>query len=358
MGSIMPQNAPDHADTRSLRQLFAGLAAGDSLGSTSEFVPQREVPGLYEKVKARGWPFRQVGREAASLPAGSPTDDTEMALCMVRSYFEQGGFNAQNVAEKFVSWMRCGPFDIGRTTQRTLQVCEKSRRFWEGGLAFWREVPGFAANGSLMRNGIVAGMAGSRKEAFAFSLKHGMITHYAPLPQICCLAQTHLICDLLEGKKFHEGWVEPFRSEVEDYLACPDDPEIQMWRDSVSKKGDWQRSMEAFCREDWDTERFDPFQIDYTRGSGYCLLTLKIALWGLFWSMTDEELDAPEGFPVEVFEARGPSRLAWVAMCGHDADTYAAVAGPLIAATGAELPSGFTENLLALEQFDQMSLKS
>ncbi|MDD1748499.1 MAG: ADP-ribosylglycohydrolase family protein [Methanothrix sp.] len=345
-------------NVRSLRQLFAALAAGDSLGSTSEFVPQREVPNLYGKVKAQGWPFKQVGCGVKSLPPGSPTDDTQMALCMVRSFFEEGSFDPQSIAGEFVSWMRSGPLDIGGTTKRTLQICGKSRSFWEGGLQFWKELPNFAANGSLMRNGIVAGMAGSRKEAFAFSLKHGMITHYAPLPQICCLAQTHLICDLLEGKEFHEDWVEPFRLEVEDYLACPDDPEIQMWRDSVSEKGDWQRSMEAFCREDWDMERFDPFRIDYTRGSGYCLLTLKIALWGLFWSMTEEELDAPEGFPVEVFEAQGTSRLAWVAMCGHDADTYAAVAGPLIAATGAELPSGFTENLLALEQFDQMSLKS
>jgi ADP-ribosylglycohydrolase len=355
IGSIMPQNAPDHADTRSLRQLFAGLAAGDSLGSTSEFVPQREVPVLYEKVKARGWPFRQAGREAISLPAGSPTDDTEMALCMVRSYFEQGGFNAQNIAEKFVSWMRSGPSDIGRTTQKALQICEKSRRFWEGGLAFWKQVPGFAANGSLMRNGIVAGMAGSRREAFTCTLKHGMITHYAPLPQICCLAQTHLIWDLLQGEEFQDGWIEPFASAAQDYLAGPDDPEIEMWLQSVGEPGDWQRSMDLFCREDWDMQSFDPFKHDYTRGSGYCLLTLKIGLWALYWSLRDEAYPAPPGFPEKVFQARGPARLAWVAMCGHDADTYAAVAGPLIAATGMMLPGGFTEELKALAEFDRMA---
>jgi hypothetical protein len=100
---------------------------------------------------------------------------------------------------------------------------------------------------------------------------------------------------------------------------------------------------------------FDPFKHDYTRGSGYCLLTLKIGLWALYWSLRDEAYPAPPGFPEEVFQARGPARLAWVAMCGHDADTYAAVAGPLIAATGMMLPGGFTEELKALVEFDRMA---
>ena len=51
-------------------------------------------------------------------------------------------------------------------------------------------------------------------------------------------------------------------------------------------------------------------------------------------------------------KAKGPSRLAWVAMCGHDADTYAAVSGPLIAAAYPEIPSGFTDGLKALDIFD------
>jgi hypothetical protein len=42
-------------------------------------------------------------------------------------------------------------------------------------------------------------------------------------------------------------------------------------------------------------------------------------------------------------------------MFGHDADTYAAVAGALIAAAYPCLPTGFTDGLKALEYFDRIA---
>jgi ADP-ribosylglycohydrolase len=65
-------------------RLLTGLAAGDSLGSTSEFVPQKDIPALYDRVKDSGWPFRQIGRGTYCWNAGDPTDDTELALCIIR----------------------------------------------------------------------------------------------------------------------------------------------------------------------------------------------------------------------------------------------------------------------------------
>jgi ADP-ribosylglycohydrolase len=221
-------------------------------------------------------------------------------------------------------------------------------------LEFWKELPNFASNGSLMRNGIVPGMADTLTESFSNTIKHGMITHYAPLPQICCLAHTYLIWNLLHGRGFEEKWMESFESELDEYFLAVDDSDVQKWHAIVSEKGDYRMSLATFRGDDWDMERFDPFRIDYNRGTGYCLMTLRIAIWGLYWSLRPEELKAPDGFPPEVFKAKGPSRLAWVAMCGHDADTYAAVAGPLIAAAYSELPTGFTEGLKALDIFDRL----
>jgi len=42
--------------------------------------------------------------------------------------------------------------------------------------------------------------------------------------------------------------------------------------------------------------------------------------------------------------------LGWVAMIGHDSDTYGAAAGPLIAAAHQGLPSELTAGLAALKQ--------
>jgi ADP-ribosylglycohydrolase len=337
-----------------LRRLLAGLAAGDSLGSTSEFVLQRDVPSLYQKESDRGWPFKQVGGGHAALSPGDPTDDTLMALCMVKSFLKEGKFDPCDIALEFVSWMKSGPIDIGTTTFRSLKAIEDGSLYWQGGLEFWKELPNFASNGSLMRNGIVPGMADTLTESFSNTIKHGMITHYAPLPQICCLAHTYLIWNLLHGRGFEEKWMESFESELDEYFLAVDDSDVQKWHAIVSEKGDYRMSLATFRGDDWDMERFDPFRIDYNRGTGYCLMTLRIAIWGLYWSLRPEELKAPDGFPPEVFKAKGPSRLAWVAMCGHDADTYAAVAGPLIAAAYSELPTGFTEGLKALDIFDRL----
>jgi hypothetical protein len=50
--------------------------------------------------------------------------------------------------------------------------------------------------------------------------------------------------------------------------------------------------------------------------------------------------------PARVRErAFGPYALAAVALIGHDSDTYAATAGPMIAAATGHVPEEFTEGL-------------
>lgn len=284
---------------------------------------------------------------------GYPTDDTEMALCILRSFLKDGRFDPNSIAKEFVLWMRSGPNDIGTTTRRTLQICENSNNYWDGGLQFWLLNPQYAANGSLMRNGIIAGMANSLEEAFDFTLKCGMITHYAPLPQICCLAQTYLIWELSRGMRPLDGWKEQFVDKVNEYFSNVQDEEIRKWVINVTEKGKYERAKGTFNEANWNMEEFNPFGID-SKGIGYCLLTLQIGLWGLYWSLSDSKIETPKGFPQEVFEAKGPARLAWVAMCGYDADTYCAVAGAFIAASHTELPIGMTKGLLALETFNNL----
>ncbi|MFZ2537192.1 ADP-ribosylglycohydrolase family protein [Methanothrix sp.] len=344
-----------YANLYILRRLLAGLAAGDSLGSTSEFMPQKDVPSIYHRLKGQGWPFRQVGGGVAGWMPGDPTDDTEMALCIIRSFIHEGKFNPQSIAQEFVSWMNSGTTQIGTTTLKTLKICEAGDPYWQRGFRFWQERPDYAANGSLMRNGVIVGMSESLNEAFTFTLKHGMITHYGTLPQICCMAQTYLIWSLLQGRGLPMEWIESFDTCLSEYFRSEDDPEIRAWLFKVSEGGDFKKSLMRFQHANWDMEEFNPFNRNYTRGVGYCLLTLQIAIWGLHWSLKSGEFSPPYGFPQETFEVEGPARLAWVAMIGHDADTYAAVAGALIAAAYPCLPTGFTDGLKALEYFDRIA---
>jgi hypothetical protein len=54
-------------------------------------------------------------------------------------------------------------------------------------------------------------------------------------------------------------------------------------------------------------------------------------------------LQSAEGLSSRGFRSIGPARSGWVAMVGHDADTYGAAAGLLIAAAHPSLPSGITD---------------
>lgn len=336
-----------------VRLLLLGLAAGDSLGSTSEFVRQEEIPALYDSVKASGWPFRQIGGGTHGWTPGDPTDDTQMALCIVRSFMETRYFDPARIAREFINWANSRPLDIGISTTETLQICQNSANYWDGGYAFWARKPEHAANGSLMRNGVIAGMAVSLENAFDMTLKHGMITHYAPLPQICCLAQTYLLWELLSGKSFTDTWMAGFQESLEGYLRKIRDPEITSWFHEVSEGDHYSQAMDKFTHAKWNMEEFNPFDT-YIRGNGgYCLLTLQIAVWCLYWSLREDVPNVPEAFPQEVFDAEGSSRLAWAAMVGHDADTYAATAGPLIAAAHSGLPLRMTHGLKALKIFER-----
>ncbi len=126
-----------------------------------------------------------------------------------------------------------------------------------------------------------------------------------------------------------------------------DDEVVRGWRGNVEEnlEGAWGKLEEA----EFDPDSFNPFETDLSRGEGYCLLTLQIAVWAAAWFVRNEPFAAPEAFPNEVFQRTGPWTLSWVAMIGHDSDTYGATAGPMIAAAHDGLPEEMTRGLAALE---------
>ncbi len=337
-------------DRDQLKLLLTGLAAGDSLGSTSEFVPQGQVPALYEKRRPSGWPFRQVGSDV--WKPGEPTDDTDMALCIVRSCSELGRFDGEDVARRFVEWMEAGPKDIGGTTMRTLRAIADGTLWYKGGLAEYRRNPRNAANGSLMRNGVIPAFAEDLQEAFELAIRQSIITHYSPLPVLCCAAQVFLI-DRLTAQiavANEENWLAEFREVFMLCLEETDDEIVRGWRENVGDDLDstWRTMEEA----EWDHDAFNPFKEDFTGRAGYCLLTLQIAAWAAARSFDGKPFPTPKDFPAEPFERTRAWVLSWVAMIGEDSDTYASVAGPLIALTHDGLPKELTKGLAALAVLD------
>lgn len=93
---------------------YLGLAVGDALGATTEFMTPREIKaqfGVHDRIRGGGW---------LHLRPGQVTDDTEMSLALGRSIIACDGVDANSAAQAFSDWMRSKPVDIGNTVRRGL----------------------------------------------------------------------------------------------------------------------------------------------------------------------------------------------------------------------------------------------
>ena len=97
------------------RGAFLGVAVGDALGATTEFMTPAEIRskfGVHRKIVGGGW---------LHLKPGRVTDDTEMSLYLARAILQSGGWDLQAAAEAFLAWMRGKPVDIGSTVRRGIR---------------------------------------------------------------------------------------------------------------------------------------------------------------------------------------------------------------------------------------------
>ncbi|GAB6040589.1 ADP-ribosyl-[dinitrogen reductase] hydrolase [Endothiovibrio diazotrophicus] len=91
---------------------YLGMAVGDALGATVEFLTPREIQvkyGTHDAITGGGW---------LGLKAGQVTDDTTMALALGAAIVEEQAVEAEAAAWAFDCWMRGKPVDIGNTVRR------------------------------------------------------------------------------------------------------------------------------------------------------------------------------------------------------------------------------------------------
>ena len=122
-----------------VRGCAVGAAVGDALGMPLEFGPRRPVESIVREM--------QRGR----LPAGTFTDDTEMALTLVDSLLVHCPLDPADLAQRFVEWYRAGPEDIGIHTRSVLSLVAAGERWVQAVETVRRQRPESAGNGSVMR---------------------------------------------------------------------------------------------------------------------------------------------------------------------------------------------------------------
>lgn len=173
------------------RASLLGLAIGDALGATVEFMTASEIRskhGVHRKLTGGGW---------LRLRPGEVTDDTQMSLCIARSIVTVG-FSPQDIAQRFVAWYLSRPPDIGNTCRRGIA------RFITHGTVHGQPNEGDAGNGAVMRMAPIALAALADEQLLeAQAIEQAHITHHHPLSDAACVLVGRLIQFAVIGHAMH-----------------------------------------------------------------------------------------------------------------------------------------------------------
>ena len=204
------------------RGAFLGMAVGDALGATVEFMTVPEISaryGVHREIIGGGW---------LRLKAGQVTDDTEMALCIVRAVATSQGWSREAIAREFAAWLKSRPVDCGDTCRKGIRAfmlhgtLEVPYNHWDGG------------NGAAMRMLPPALLSFPDGELLKkYALEQARLTHHQELSDAACLcigAMLHLILQGVSKNRLrreaealvarhHQFGFEPYRRLSSAYVA-------------------------------------------------------------------------------------------------------------------------------------------
>lgn len=185
---------------------YLGLAIGDALGATVEFMTPREINaryGIHREIRGGGW---------LNIRSGQVTDDTTMALALGEAILaERGQVSALSCARAFDLWMRGKPIDIGNTVRRNLVA------FRHSGNPVAPPSEHDAGNGAAMRVLPVAlaliGEAGEAVQQAVCAQAH--VTHNNPDSDAACLFIVRAVQAFVVGSPLrvvYRQCIQPFVS--------------------------------------------------------------------------------------------------------------------------------------------------
>ena len=117
-----------------IEKSMIGMFVGDALGAQVEFKSKERIRSYFEE---KG-DFDMFDGGTFNLVKGQVTDDSEMAIALIRSFAEMGEDYDPQIARKwYKKWINASPFDYGMTTSDAL---------WHGEYNYNSQ-----ANGALMR---------------------------------------------------------------------------------------------------------------------------------------------------------------------------------------------------------------
>lgn len=299
---ILPSDTelrPEQLRTR-YRGCLLGGAIGDALGRPGEgrspaFI--REQYGSLTDFHPRpGW---------KGGPKGTITDDTQLTMCVARSYVTNGGLDPEDLARRFVAWLPDGR-GKGRTCSAAVRNLESGAPWHEAGLDS-------AGNGAAMRSAPV-GLANptSLESLQRDAALQTVITHADPMAVASSVALAFGVAYLL---RLEPGELDPERfvaKVVEALSNLPDPGHPERRKDAGPEPV---RLADRLSELPGLLDRSPVEAFSYLYNGAFVLESLPAAFWCFLRSPED-----PEG------------ALVTAADRGRDADTVASMAGNLAGA--------------------------
>ncbi len=164
------------------RAAFIGMAIGDALGATVEFMTASEIAskyGTFRDIIGGGW---------LRLKPGQVTDDTEMALCIGRAILKNQAWSLEGIADNFAAWLKSRPVDCGDTCRKGIRAymlhgrLESPPNEWDAG------------NGAAMR--ILPAVLFSLPDDLLLNkyiIEQAHITHNNPVSDAACICLGQLL---------------------------------------------------------------------------------------------------------------------------------------------------------------------
>jgi ADP-ribosyl-[dinitrogen reductase] hydrolase len=270
-----------------------GLAIGDALGGTTEFMSKAEIERVYGRVT------EIIGGGCWQLEPGETTDDTAMTIAVAKGILTNPDNPIPHIGEEFLAWAQSGPKDIGNIVRCAIRAYRGN--WFEAAERAHEESGGLSAgNGSLMRCLPVALAYPDKGRMEEITAVQSKMTHFDPLADEACLIYNRIANRMLNGEKLRDA----MRTEVQDtrYAAALDrEPSVPP--------------------------------------SGYVLHTL---LWVVHILNTSPDFE---------------SAVQFAANLGGDADTIGAIAGGLagLECGFAALPKRYVEKILVGAELDLLA---
>ncbi|MEC0204418.1 ADP-ribosylglycohydrolase family protein [Paenibacillus lautus] len=195
-----------------------GVAVGDALGGTTEFMSEREIKEKY------GYLTEIVGGGVWQLEPGEVTDDTMMTLCVAAGILENPEEPMEAIGRFFMEWYQSRPKDIGNIIRHVFQKYEGD--WFEAAFVAHMDMGQSGGNGSLMRCLPAALAYKDPADIDRVTIMQSRMTHYDPRCAEVCVMYNRMAQRLLQGENLRAAIMAEVKgSEYEGNIeAQPDCP--------------------------------------------------------------------------------------------------------------------------------------